>query len=108
MAARGVEKWVGHLYFMVSGGARQTKTEKKNSAFLTGQENKHNRQHKRRKDQDHKAYLSKGLRTHNFEGLFTKIHHMLGVLSSVASEERETCRNYFGQNSKIYSMTAIK
>lgn len=48
MAARGVEKWVGPSYFVLSGGAGKTKTESK-SAFLTEQANKHDRQHKRKK-----------------------------------------------------------
>lgn len=54
--------------------------QKKKSAFLTGQANKHNRQPKRIKNWNRKAYLPKGLRTHNTEGLFIKIHHVGGVV----------------------------
>lgn len=69
IAVRGVEKWVGPSYFMLSGGAGKTKTEKK-SAFLSEQANKHDRQHKRKNDWGPKAFLPKGLRTHNVEGHF--------------------------------------
>lgn len=69
--------WIFIFYGQWRSWANQNK---KKSAFLTGQANKHNRQHKRIKNWNRKAYLPKGPRTHNTEGLFIKIHHVGGVV----------------------------